>query len=143
MEDTKLFVVTYILVYLISFHWIKMSLKTHQTLPLFHVIGLCLYRTQIEGIATEDTTHPSLMQNFLCMLKNQICDSKNTKMLNKSSWLLFGVSFLLGCDILPSPSPHLFLASLPHNVPICPLAVSTLLALYHWTSLSAQLDHLP
>jgi hypothetical protein len=70
MEDTKLFVVTYILVYLISFHWIKMSLKTHQTLPLFHVIDLCLYRTTIKGIATDDITHPSLMQTFLCMLKN-------------------------------------------------------------------------
>ena len=89
-----------------------MSDKTHQTLPLFHVIDLCLYRTRIEGIATDDITHPSLMQNFLCMLKNQICDSTNTKLFNKSLWLLFGVSFLLGCDILPFPSPHLFLASL-------------------------------
>jgi len=69
MEDTKLFVVTYILVYLISFQWIKMSGKTHQNLPIFHVIDLCFYRTKIESIATDDITHPSPMQNFLCMLK--------------------------------------------------------------------------
>lgn len=47
-----------------------MSVKTHQTLPLFHVIDMCFYRTKIEGIATDDITHPSLIQNFLCMLRN-------------------------------------------------------------------------
>jgi len=46
-----------------------MSGKTHQNLPIFHVIDLCFYRTKIESIATDDITHPSPMQNFLCMLK--------------------------------------------------------------------------
>lgn len=55
----------------------------------------------------------------------------------------FDVSFLLGCDILQFPSPHLFLASLLYSVPTGLLTISTLLALYHWTFSSAQLAHLP
>ena len=47
-----------------------MSVKTHQTLPLFHKIDLCFYRPEIEDIATDDITHLSLMENFLCLLKN-------------------------------------------------------------------------
>lgn len=46
-----------------------MSVKTHQTLPLFHKIDLCFYRTKIEDIATDDITHPTFMENFVLVKK--------------------------------------------------------------------------
>jgi hypothetical protein len=32
----------------------KMSVKTHQNLPLFQLIDLCFYITKTEGIVTDD-----------------------------------------------------------------------------------------